>query len=128
MDGPARHEALQRLFELSTDLLAVCDREGRLTHVNPAWRSALGWERDDLDGRTFLELVHGADREAARGELRRALEPGTPVRFEVRYATADGGWRWVLWSTSRDGDDWYAVGKDITERKEREDLALNDPL
>ena len=36
------------------------------------------------------------------------------------YATKDGGWRWLLWSSYSDGRQIYAVTQDITDRKRLE--------
>ena len=46
-----------------------------------------------------------------------AAGDSTIVDFSNRYATKDGGWRWLLWSARSDGEKVYAVAKDITERR-----------
>ena len=48
--------------------------------------------------------------------------------FTNRYRHRDGSWRWLLWSARFDGDTWYAVAKDVTDRKWLERQALHDPL
>jgi hypothetical protein len=44
------------------------------------------------------------------------------IDFENRYRHKNGGWRWLLWSAYSDGELWYGVAKDVTDRKELERL------
>jgi two-component system cell cycle sensor histidine kinase/response regulator CckA len=53
-----RSEARYRdLFENATDLIAVVDLESRLTDMNTAFATALGYSRDELIGRPISEFV-----------------------------------------------------------------------
>ena len=120
---------LERLFELSADPLATIDTEGRFAQVNPAWERVLGWAPSELAGRAAVELVHPADRERTEDVGRHVVEAGYDVLdFENRFAHKDGGWRWLLWSAHSDGETWFAVAKDITDRKRLEARTLEDPL
>ena len=40
-----------RLFELTQDLLAVCDLAGRFRQCNPSWEREVGWTLAELTGR-----------------------------------------------------------------------------
>ena len=118
-----------RLFELSTDLLSTIDVEGRFVHVNPAWEKTLGWSVDELIGQRAVDFVHPDDLErtlALRPE--KSSDGGQVLDFENRYRHKQGGWRWLLWSAHSDGDLWYGVAKDVTERKQLEQRAVEDPL
>jgi EAL domain-containing protein (putative c-di-GMP-specific phosphodiesterase class I) len=42
------------------------------------------------------------------------------VHFENRCRAREGDWRWLRWSMRSDGEAWFAVAFDITERKETE--------
>jgi diguanylate cyclase (GGDEF)-like protein/PAS domain S-box-containing protein len=118
-----------RLFELSTDLLATLDRDGRFTRVNPAWERALGWTAPELIGRRALDLVHRDDAAATLGlrAVSRASEQ-LVIDFENRYLCKDGRYRWLQWNARLAGGLWYAVARDVTERRRLEDQATRDPL
>jgi diguanylate cyclase (GGDEF)-like protein/PAS domain S-box-containing protein len=106
---------------MSNDLVCEANLDGYLTRLNGSWEMCLGFSLQELRARPYLEFIHPHDREhtiAAAGSL--AEGPTDIVNFENRYATKDGGWRWLLWSARSDGQRIYAVAKDITERKERE--------
>src|SRR3954469_16805114 len=121
-----RDVELQRLFELAPDMLAIADARGYFTRINPAWERTLGWSAEELTAVPFLRFVHEDDLAATQEEAARALGPeGDVVAFENRYRTRDGGWRWLLWNARWDGERWYAVATDISERKELEHHALH---
>jgi diguanylate cyclase (GGDEF)-like protein/PAS domain S-box-containing protein len=126
LDGKAR---IARLFEMTSDLLATISLEGRFTLLNPAWEQLLGWTREELRERPIRQLVHPEDVEQALGAI--LDRDGATSEIEnvtTRYQHRDGSWRWLLWSARRDGDSWYAAGKDVTDRVWLERQALHDPL
>ncbi|MDX6725352.1 MAG: hypothetical protein QOK49_157 [Baekduia sp.] len=120
---------VERFFERSPDLLAIADRRGYFTCLNPEWEAVLGWTRDELMAEPYLNFVHPEDVERTCQEIARAMGP-TPctTRYENRLRTRDGVWRWLLWSARWDGLEWSAVAKDITTRKELERHSLHDAL
>jgi diguanylate cyclase (GGDEF)-like protein/PAS domain S-box-containing protein len=126
LDGKAR---IARLFEMTSDLLATISPEGRFTLLNPAWEQLLGWTREELRERPIRQFVHPEDVEQALGAiLERDGATSEIANVTTRYQHRDGSWRWLLWSARRDGDSWYAAGKDVTDRVWMERQALHDPL
>jgi diguanylate cyclase (GGDEF)-like protein/PAS domain S-box-containing protein len=120
---------IERFFERSPDLLAIADRRGYFTCLNPEWESVLGWSRDELMAEPFLNFVHPEDVERTCQEIARATGPNPcTTRYENRLRTRDGVWRWLLWGARWDGEEWSAVAKDITTRKELERHSLHDAL
>lgn len=114
----ARQQDFSPLFEMALDLLAIADADGRYTALNHSWERALGWSREDLLGVPFLDFVHPDDREATRAVTARIADAGCELeQFENRYRCRDGSYRWLSWRASTDGTQWYAVGRDITDRK-----------
>src|ERR1700758_2515537 len=58
---PADWSQVVKLYELSTDLLAVFDRGGCFVLLNPAWERILGYRCEELLGRRAVELLHPED-------------------------------------------------------------------
>jgi PAS domain S-box-containing protein len=112
----------ERFFDLSSDLLALVDRQGNIGQCNAAWTSALGFSPDQLRSASFIALVLADDRSHAQSKLDAIWVGGGQLGFEVRMGTADGGYRWIDWSAKSMPDDvaLYLVGRDITERKHTE--------
>ncbi len=70
--------------------------------------------------RPFIDFVHPEDVERT-ARAAKVAEPDTELAaFENRYRTKAGGWRWLEWSARSDGETWFAVAWDVTERKEAE--------
>ena len=120
---------IERLFEMTSDLLATISLDGYFTLLNPAWEKLLGWSREELQAAPLQEFMHPDDVEETL-TLMRACEGGEQQleTFNNRYRHRDGSWRSLLWSAHRDGDTWYAAVKDVTDRNWLERQALHDPL
>jgi diguanylate cyclase (GGDEF)-like protein/PAS domain S-box-containing protein len=117
------------LFELSIDLLATLDRAGRFTDINPAAERILGWSRGELLGKRAVDFLHPEDRERTLAlNDPDADEVPDVVEFENRYQCKDGGYRWLQWNARLQGGIWFAVARDVTERRLLEERALRDPL
>src|SRR5919206_3953763 len=120
---------LVNLFGLSTDLLATAGPDGRFKQLGSAWEATLGWTKEELTSKPFLEFVHPHDRKrTAEVSANIGVAGYELVDFENRFLHRDGSWRWLLWSARSDGETWYAVAKDVTERKRLELRAIHDPL
>jgi signal transduction histidine kinase len=80
----------------------------------------LGWGATTLVGSNFMDLVHPDDREATLAEMAKLGAGETTFRFENRYRSADGNYRWISW-TAVPGDEMiHAVGRDVTAEKARQ--------
>lgn len=113
----------ERFFELSIDMLCVLDFSGYFKKLNPAWEVTLGFTRDELMARPFIEFVHPDDRERTLGQNRTVRGGGQARFFENRYLCKDGSYRWLLWNAAPDPDRGviYSVARDVTERKAAEE-------
>ena len=113
-----------RIWRLSRDLFAVVGMDGRLRRVNPAWQTLLGHRPEALSGAMFSLMVHPDDVPKARPMMKTLRGGGVVERFEARVRHADGGWRWISWTSTPEGDAFYTIGRDITaERAGSEALA-----
>ncbi len=120
---------VEKLFEMTDDLLAVISLDGRFTLLNPAWVQALGWTCDELLARPMRSLIHPDDVEQTMALILAGRNRSAHfVNFTNRYRHQDGSWRWLLWSARCDGESWYAGAKDVTDRMWMEREALHDPL
>jgi PAS domain S-box-containing protein len=108
-----------RFFNLYLDLLAIGNFDGYFISLNPAFEQTLGFTTAELMATPFLDFVHPDDREHTIAGAAGLSEGQIVVNFENRYRCKDGSYRWLSWSAMRHTERnlWYAVGRDITERK-----------
>ncbi len=112
--------SLDAFFNLSRDLFCLARFDGYFVRLNPAWESALGFTRAELQSKPFMEWVHPDDRartEAATAGLSSGEEAAA---FENRYQCRDGSYRWLLWNARPRVAEGliYATARDITEQRE----------
>ena len=110
--------SIERLFELSRDLLCVVDVEGIFCRVNPAFTETLGWAASELVAQSYLAFLHPADN--VRSTTLKGRTTGIDlIPAECRWRCADGSYRWLSWRSSSPDDDGliYAVARDVTETK-----------
>ncbi|MEK7235418.1 MAG: PAS domain S-box protein, partial [Nitrospirota bacterium] len=109
-----------RFFDLSMDLLCIAGTGGYFKRLNPAWERVLGFSRDELCSKPFIEFVHPDDR-ARTQDVMGKLSRGQPaINFENRYRCQDGSYRWLTWITPASEQEppmFYAAARDITEHK-----------
>lgn len=118
----AAEETLQQFFALSMDLLCIANFEGYFLQLSRGWTQALGWSLDELKSRPFIEFVHPDDLAATVAESKKLTQDALSINFENRYMCRDGSFRWLLWSATISAEKhlFYAVARDITERKHAE--------
>ena len=115
-------ELEERFFDLSIDMLCFLDFSGYFKRLNPAWERTLGFTREELMSKPFIEFVHPDDRERTLRQNRDVRGGGQARLFENRYLCKDGSHRWLLWNAAPDTGRRviYSVARDITERKQAE--------
>ncbi|MBC8077104.1 MAG: PAS domain S-box protein, partial [Chloroflexales bacterium] len=85
---------MRALVQYSTDLLTLCDAEGRVVYMSPSVTRLLGYPPDELLGRTSFELLHPDDSSRVTASFvtktqSTALTP--PIEMRLRHR--DGSWR-----------------------------------
>jgi diguanylate cyclase (GGDEF)-like protein/PAS domain S-box-containing protein len=115
-------EASARHFELAGDMLGTVTLEGCFIHLNGAWERCLGWTREELTARPFIEFVHPDDRARTTAEAALAARGDGTARFTNRYRAKDGSYRSIEWRSWIDGERQviHAAARDVTEQREAE--------
>lgn len=116
-------ELEDRFFAVSVDMLCFLGFNGYFRRLNPAWERTLGFTREELMSRPFIEFVHPDDRQRTLEQNRTVRHGGQALGFENRYLCKDGSFRWLLWNAAPDIAEnvIYSAARDITARKQAED-------
>jgi PAS domain S-box-containing protein len=114
-----RREALERIFDLSVDLLGTASLEGHFTLLNPAWEHTLGWTRTELMNFPFIDFVHPDDVASTAEAAAKLAVPGAAplIGFENRYRSRSGRYVTVEWNVVADGNSLVFVAHDMTEQQ-----------
>jgi PAS domain S-box-containing protein len=112
--GGAGH--LARLFAMSPDLLAAAGFDGLLKVFNDAWEQQLGWSREELAVKPYMEIVHPDDRDETLRQITRLAQGETIAEYVCRILCKDGSLRWMAWSGGPGDEAFYIVGRDVSDR------------
>ena len=112
-------EEVERVFELSLDLICVLDPDGRYVAVNPAFERTLGYPPERMLGRPFLDFVHPDDRQTSAERFGDVLGGDEVAHFENRYICRDGSERWLEWNARGVPEEQvvYGTARDVSERR-----------
>jgi PAS domain S-box-containing protein len=118
-----RSRELDRLFKLSTDVLAVTDTASTYVSVSPSWERITGIPVAETIGKNLIDFVHPDDVAATLASVEHLNEGSVVSGFEHRIRRADGTWCWISWRAAPRDDDGlaYSVGRDVTEEKARDE-------
>jgi PAS domain S-box-containing protein/putative nucleotidyltransferase with HDIG domain len=82
------------LVENASDIITVLDRDGQVLYGSPSTKRLLGWEPDQLVGRSVFDLLHPDDAPLVAQSLSEAVrDPQKLQSAEVRFRHSDGSWR-----------------------------------
>lgn len=116
------YEELDRFFSVSIDMLCISSFDGHFKRVNPAFEEVLGFSKEELCTKSYLDFIHPDDVEKTRKEVEKQLVKREMVlSFENRYRCKDGSYRLLSWKSAPVGDLMYAAARDITESRQNEE-------
>jgi PAS domain S-box-containing protein len=111
----------REVIELAPDAFFQADLDGCFTDVNEAACRLLGYERDELIGKTIFDIIPAEDADRLRVVKADLLLPGRANTAEWAQKRKDGTFVPVEVSSNilPDGR-WEAFARDVTERKRAE--------
>ncbi len=112
----------QRLVDLSQDIFAITDNEGRYLRVNSAYQRLLGYSNDDVLGRPFYDFVHPDDVSLSLSVKPSVVPQQYFLSFENRLIGKDRQSRWFSWKITSFPSEgrMYWIGRDVTEKRRTE--------
>lgn len=123
-------ERYRAIVEMQAELICRYLPDCTLTFVNEAYCRYFGKNRQELIGKSLLNLIPEKDWDAIRLNIRHICESSQPLVYEHSVIAAGGEIRWHQWVDqvilNPDGSirECQAVGCDITERKRAEEARL----
>ncbi len=126
-----RSRTFRALVEGTTHMVVLIDADANVVYISPSVRILLGYDPEELTGRSLVDIVHPDDLEAAaEGMAYESAHPGgtaleapdMAIPHEYRCRRADGSWTTVevLGNNQLDDPDVggiLIVARDITDRR-----------
>lgn len=106
-----------RFFEHSQDLNCVASIDGRFLALNARWSELLGFSRQELMAKPFLDFVHPDDLASTTQAMADLRDNRTVASFRNRYRCEDGSYRWLEWNahpTGRANEAVFASARDVS--------------
>ncbi len=130
LEAELRGDFLDAITRAIPSFLLAVDPEGVIMDdgVNAAFTHAFGWQREEIGGRSFLDVIAPADRDEGRTTIAGAWKGVEQEERESWWLRRDGEPRVVAWTArpvlDPQGRDIVLVsGSDVTvRRKQDEDL------
>jgi len=112
-----------RFFNLAGDLLLIAGLDGYFKRINPAFTLTLGYAKEELLARPYLDFVHPEDQASTLAAVEQLGQGENIDGFENRYRHQNGSWRWIAWKALPLPADGliYCTGRDITELKQAQE-------
>ena len=109
-------------FTLSPDIICIFGTDGYVKKINPAVTSILGYQEQEILSQPYINFIHPADQKVTIHAILQSNNSTSPHYFENKWITRNGDIKWLAWTvtTAEKNALVYAIGKDITEKKEAE--------
>lgn len=119
----ARHRE-QAIVENAVDVICSINKKGVITAVSASSLRSWGYESASLIGSKISSLLEPAGRALAVEAFERATNETTPFSLETKIKHADGRILVIHWTGtwSETEQSLFCVARDITERKQLDDL------
>lgn len=117
-------QELAEIFNAAPDIICLAGFDGYFKKINPKMCELLGYTEEELLSHPSSYFTHPDDLKVTTRETVDFSNTTSSQNFENRYYTKDGRIIWLSWAIKLDLDSGliYCVAKDITEKKDLEDL------
>lgn len=136
-------QSIEKTFKLITentnDFISITNEDGIILYVSPNHERSLGYEKDQLIGKFYTDLLAPDSASLLQRELREVLTEEQDINIELQMLTKTGETIWIEAYITGVQDpvreevyQFVTIAREITERKQKEDelrfLAYHDAL
>ena len=105
-------------FNLASDLLAVCDKDGNFIKINTAFAATLGFESTEILAHPFAYFIHPDDINETVSFLNSLSEQSNAITFENRYRCKNKKYLWLSWKAAQNKENIYLIAKNCNDLKQ----------
>lgn len=122
-------ESYRTLVENAVDIIATISIKGEVLTINEAVKTLGNWEKEEIIGKQFIDMIHPADFEKVMSRMQKTLSGKTLDEYEIRLRKKDSSY--IIGSVKttaliKNGkiNGILAFVRDVTARKEMEEKAV----
>ncbi|GAB1474428.1 hypothetical protein MASR2M69_18690 [Bacteroidota bacterium] len=114
----------EKIFNHVLDMICIAGFDGYFKELNPSWERELGWSKEELLSKPWIEFVHSEDRQATLNVKSQIIGGEEIYQFENRYMCKDGSYKWLSWNSYpyKEESIMFGVARDVTLRKNDENI------
>ncbi len=121
----ASEKRLRLITDNMLDLITQIDANGMVVYATPSHFTILGYQPEELIGKSMLDFIYEDDKAMVRDRLSKRVQMGESYTSEIRIIKYDGSFLWVEATGNVVVDDFLGdcilyVSRDITMRKQAE--------
>ena len=115
---------LQKMFDLSPDVICTVDEEGMFVDVSRASLQVWGYRPDELIGKCYTDFIVEEDYQKTKKAAYKCIQGAVEINFENRYYHKTGSIVPISWSAKWDPQEklLFCIARDDSERKAKEIL------
>ncbi len=126
-----REEMFRSISENAFDLIALLDLEGNYLYCNQPYVDILGYEPQELIGKSAFDIIHPAEKNKMAQLFQKVIENRTAgATLLMRLICKDGSFKWIeqnikqLIAEDNETDKVLISAHDISEQKQVEEQLL----
>lgn len=117
-------EELRQVFNNAPDIICIIGADRRFKKANPAMCNLLEYTEQELLSAPIDKFLHPDEVAISQKRMAGFVKSGEILSFENRYVSKSGKVKSLAWTTTKSADNgfFFSVAKDITEKRELEEL------
>jgi PAS domain S-box-containing protein len=128
LNGGFPRDYLQVILDNMLDMICQVSVDGIYQYVSPSHKSTLGYQPEELIGRSIFEFMHPDDLNSVFKAFNTAKSNKTSGKAEYRYRHKNGHYIWLesvgkpLFNDKGDIKGAIITSRDVTERRQMKDM------
>src|SRR5690554_6644831 len=118
----------KKMIDLSRDLMGAIGEDGKLMQVNNASKLILGYQPDELEGKSIFDVVYEEDQFILQSTIREAIKTNKKTHIINRLVHKDKNIVFLDWTMQWDKEESliYVVGTALSHLNETTGLAKTE--
>ena len=115
-----KEKEIEGILDVNINMLCVIDENLNFIKVNREFEKVLGYKAEELEGKSFISLVHKEDVSKTLNKIKDLSEIKPISGFINRINSKDGLYKYLEWYIQINSNYIYASAREVTEKFKQE--------